>query len=133
RHHCVLPPPAPRAPRPLPLPDALPISVDVRTPEELERAVALARGHCSEVLLEQMAPGQDVRIVVIDYRVVAGAVRRPPRVTGTGQHSVRSLIEKQSRRRAAATGGESQIPIDDETQRCVRAAGYALDDVLPSG
>jgi len=109
------------------------VSVDVRTPEELERAVALARGHCSEVLLEQMAPGQDVRIVVIDYRVVAGAVRRPPRVTGTGQHSVRSLIEKQSRRRAAATGGESQIPIDDETQRCVRAAGYALDDVLPSG
>ena len=43
----------------------------------------------------------------------------------------RDLIEKQSRRRAAATGGESRIPLDDETLRCITEAGYELDSVLP--
>ena len=75
----------------------------------------------------------DLRIIVIDGRVVAAATRRPPRIQGTGRESIRSLIEKQSRRREAATDGESSIPIDSETERCIEDAGYGLDDVLPYG
>jgi GNAT-family acetyltransferase (TIGR03103 family) len=77
--------------------------------------------------------GEDLRIIVIDFEVVAAAVRRPPQVTGTGQHEIRDLIQAQSRRRRAATGGESSIPMDEETERCVRQAGYTLRDVLPEG
>ncbi|KJS42844.1 MAG: GNAT family acetyltransferase, partial [Rhodospirillaceae bacterium BRH_c57] len=36
-------------------------------------------------------------------------------------------------RRAAATGGESRIPLDAETERCALDAGFALDDVPPEG
>jgi GNAT-family acetyltransferase (TIGR03103 family) len=107
------------------------ISVDVRTPHELEAALARAETACERVLLEQYVEGADLRIIIIDDDVVAAAVRRPPRITGTGRHTVRQLIDKQSRRRAAATGGESAIPVDEETERCVRLAGHALDDVLP--
>ena len=64
---------------------------------------------------------------------MAAAVRRPATVVGTGRHTVRDLVEAQSRRRAAATGGESTIPLDDETARTVAGAGRALDDVLPEG
>ena len=46
--------------------------------------------------------------------------------------SVRALIDKQSRRRAAATGGESRIPLDAETERCIVAQGASLDTVLPA-
>jgi GNAT-family acetyltransferase (TIGR03103 family) len=109
------------------------VSVDIRDPEALERAVQLAAGAGGPALLEEMVEGEDLRIVVIDFRVVAAAVRRPPQVVGSGEHTVRELIEKQSRRRAAATGGESRIPIDAETVRCVEAAGFGVDDVLPSG
>ena len=42
------------------------------------------------------------------------------------------MIESQSRRRAAATGGESTIPVDAETERCVAETGYSLNDVLPA-
>jgi GNAT-family acetyltransferase (TIGR03103 family) len=109
------------------------ITVDVRTPEEVEKAVVEARNHAETVLLEQFFQGDDLRIIVIDYRVVAAAIRRPAEVTGTGEHTVAALIEAQSRRRAAATGGESKIPMDAETARCVAANGYSMDDVLPEG
>ena len=85
------------------------------------------------MLLEEFGEGQDLRVIVIDYQVVAAAIRRPPTVTGNGQAAVRELIEKQSRRRAAATGGESRIPIDAETRRCLARCGHDLDDVLPDG
>ncbi|MDQ2696078.1 MAG: N-acetylglutaminylglutamine synthetase [Pseudomonadota bacterium] len=109
------------------------INVDVRTAEDLERAVEQASRFGNPVLLEQLCDGQDLRIVVIGYKVAAAAVRRPAQVTGTGRHSVAQLIDRQSRRRQAATGGESHIPLDDETERCVQAAGLAMDSVLPAG
>jgi D-alanine-D-alanine ligase-like ATP-grasp enzyme len=74
----------------------------------------------------------DLRLIVIDFRVVAAAIRKPAAVVGNGKASVRDLIEHQSRRRAAATGGESKIPVDAETERCVAEAGYALDDIPPA-
>lgn len=38
-----------------------------------------------------------------------------------------------SRRRQAATGGESRIPLDAETQRTLHDAGYDYSSVLPAG
>lgn len=109
------------------------IALDIRTAQELEAAIEQARRYGSHVLLEQMVAGQDLRIIVIDYRVVAAAVRRPAQVAGNGRHTIRRLIESQSRRRAAATRGESRIPLDTETERCVRRQGFELDDVPPVG
>jgi GNAT-family acetyltransferase (TIGR03103 family) len=109
------------------------ITVGVTGGDELDRAIELARSHCPEVLVEERVAGDDLRIVVIDHEVVAAAVRKPATVVGTGRHTVRDLIEAQSRRREASTGGESSIPIDDETARTVEAAGHALDDVLAEG
>ncbi|HEY0225125.1 MAG TPA: N-acetylglutaminylglutamine synthetase [Mycobacterium sp.] len=102
-------------------------------PEELAAALARAREEHPEVLIEQRMPGGDLRLVVIDGRVVAAALRLPPEIIGTGDHTVRELIVAASRRRAAATGGESRIPIDELTEATVAEAGWSLDDVLPEG
>ncbi|MEJ2529887.1 MAG: N-acetylglutaminylglutamine synthetase [Gammaproteobacteria bacterium] len=109
------------------------ISVDIKTKDDLKAAIDKAKSFCSEVLLEAYIEGDDVRIIVIDGNVVAAATRMPPCIKGTGQDSIRKLIFKQSRRREAATSGESSIPIDDETERCIADAGYSLDDILPYG
>jgi GNAT-family acetyltransferase (TIGR03103 family) len=109
------------------------ISVDLRTLEALNEAIKRARRVNEEVLLEEFVVGIDLRIIVIDYKVVAAAVRQPAKIEGTGQHTVKQLIEKQSRRRSAATGGESRIPLDDETKRCVQEAGYHMNSVIPEG
>ena len=107
------------------------ISVNISSEEEMDVAIERAHQHGDRVLLEQFCEGQDLRIVVINHRVVAAAVRRPAQVVGDGHSSIALLIEKQSRRRAAATGGESRIPLDAETRRCVVGQGYQMEDVLP--
>ena len=87
------------------------VAVDLRTTGEIEAAIAAAREFSNVVLLEEMAAG----------------------IVGTGLHSVAELIERQSRRRAAATGGESRIPVDGETQRCLAAEGVTMETVLAEG
>ncbi len=100
---------------------------------ELRTAVDLAGTFCPDVLIEECVDGDDLRIVVIDHEVVAAAVRRPATVYGNGRHTVAELIDAHSRRRSAATGGESRMPMDETTVGTVRAGGYELDDVLPDG
>jgi len=109
------------------------VAVDLRSKEEVEAAVAAASKDGDAVLLEEFVEGEDRRIIVIGFKVVAAAIRRPAEVVGTGHHTIEALIEKQSRRRQAATQGESRIPLDEETRRCVQAAGYELDSILPEG
>jgi GNAT-family acetyltransferase (TIGR03103 family) len=109
------------------------ITVGVRDEESLRKAIALAQQHCPQVLLEELVPGQDLRVIVIGHEVVAAAVRKPASIIGDGRSTVRELIAAQSRRRAAATCGESRIPMDDATVVTVRENGHELDDVLALG
>jgi len=108
------------------------VAVNIRDPETLEQAIAEARRFDTRVLLESFHPGADLRVLVINYQVVAAAIRQPAQVRGDGRMTVRELIEKQSRRRQASTGGESRIPLDEETRRTVQAAGFDMDSVLPA-
>lgn len=109
------------------------ISVDVRTEADLASAIARAAEEGGHVVLEEYCPGQDLRIVVIGYRVVAAAIRRPAEVVGDGTSTVAELITRQSARRAAATGGESKIPMDGETERCLHAQNLDYDAVPENG
>jgi GNAT-family acetyltransferase (TIGR03103 family) len=109
------------------------ITVGVRDEAGLQKAVALALQFCPDVLVEELVAGDDLRVLVIDRRVVAAAVRRPAEIVGDGRHTVTELVHSTSRRRERATGGESRIPLDDATAEVVWDAGYAMDDVPPSG
>ncbi|WP_157017051.1 N-acetylglutaminylglutamine synthetase [Mesorhizobium xinjiangense] len=109
------------------------VSVGLSRKDDVDSAIAGARSVCDRVLIESCFAGEDLRLIVIDYKLVAAAVRRPPRVVGNGQDNIRTLIESQSRRRAAATAGESTIPIDDETLRCLAGQSCTLETVPDTG
>ncbi len=109
------------------------VSVGLVTLEDVKAAIETARSVSDRVLLEACFTGEDLRLVVIDFKLAAAAIRRPPRVVGDGEHDLRTLIERQSRRREAATQGESRIPIDAEMHRCLAAAGLDMDTVLEAG
>lgn len=109
------------------------VAVDLRSERSVAAAFRLARDLCERVLAEEFVPGEDLRIIVIAGEVVAAAVRKPASIVGDGRHSIMALIDKQSRRRSAATKGESRIPLDAETERCVRQSGHSMHDVLSDG
>ena len=109
------------------------VFVGLESLEDVQGAIEAARKFADTVLLEECVEGQDLRLVVINYRLVAAAIRRPACVVGDGRRTIRQLIEAQSRRRSAATGGESTIPLDAETAKVVAAAGHDLDTVLEEG
>ncbi len=109
------------------------VAVNLTSLDEVTHAIEQARRFDSRVLLESFHEGLDLRIVVIGFEVVAAAIRHPAEVIGDGQHSIGRLIEAHSRRRQAATGGESRIPKDDETLRTLQAVGFDYDSILPAG
>ncbi|MBD8622274.1 MULTISPECIES: N-acetylglutaminylglutamine synthetase [unclassified Pseudomonas] len=109
------------------------VAVDLSTLDEVQQAIEHARQFDSRVLLESFHEGVDLRIVVIGYEMVAAAIRRPAQIIGDGHTDIGTLIDVQSRRRQAATGGESRIPLDQETLRTVQAAGFDMHSILPSG
>lgn len=108
------------------------VAVDLRSHGEVHDAIERAKPFDERVLLESFHEGFDLRIVVIGFEVVAAAIRRPAEVIGDGHHSIGDLIDSQSRRRQAATDGESKIPKDAETLRTLQAAGLDYDSVLPA-
>lgn len=107
------------------------VTVGVSTPEAVAAAIADARQLCPDVTVEEVADGEDLRVIVIGGEVVAAAVRRRPSILGDGKTTIRKLTEGLSRRRSAASDGESAIPLDAETERCIAAAGYRFDDIVP--
>ncbi len=109
------------------------ISVGLSTMDEIDEAVRAANELAAQVLIEECVAGQDLRIIVIDYQVVAAAIRKPADVVGDGASTIADLIEAQSRRRAAATDGESSISLDEETRRTIARAGHDLETVLDQG
>ena len=109
------------------------VAVDLDTIEDVEKAIEVAGQNGGRVLVESFHKGEDLRLIVIGFKLVAAAIRRPATIVGNGRQTVRELIDHQSRRRSAATGGESKIPLDGETERAVRRAGYTLEDVPPEG
>jgi GNAT-family acetyltransferase (TIGR03103 family) len=109
------------------------IAIGLQTLDEIDAAVAEARKVSDTVLIEACFEGSDLRLVMIDHKLAAAAVRRPPHIVGDGTSTTGALIEQASRRRAAATGGESKIPVDDETLRCLAAAGHDLDTAPAKG
>ena len=109
------------------------VAVDLTSMEEVEAAIAEASRNNGRVLVESFHKGDDLRLIVIGFKLVAAAVRRPATIVGNGRQTVRELIDHQSRRRSAATGGESSIPLDQETERAVRRAGFTFDDIPGEG
>jgi GNAT-family acetyltransferase (TIGR03103 family) len=108
-------------------------TVGVSTKEELQKAIKTSKKIHPEILLEEMITGIEMRVVVIDFKVVAAAIKKPPVIVGNGENTILQLVEKQSRRRKQATQGEDTIPVDKEFSKTVEDAGYKLDDILPKG
>ncbi len=91
------------------------VALNLFTREQVASAFDLALQESDSVIVEQFAPGQDFRVLVIGREMVAASRRQPAHVIGDGTHSIEELIQEVNRdpRRASDHAAAlSKIKID---------------------
>ena len=89
----------------------------------------------TKIIIEKFYTGNDYRVYVIEDKVIAGAIRLPANVLGTGQHSIKQLIDIKNKERAKNKGpsNKKKINIDQELLSVLKNKGITLDTILPEG
>jgi cyanophycin synthetase len=112
------------------------VSLDVSTPEEMKVAFEAAQEFSTTVLVEEMFPGRNYRVVVIGGKMVAASERLPSTVVGDGVSSIRRLIEIENKNPLRGAGHErplTRIKVDADVLAHLGHAGMSLDTVPAIG
>jgi cyanophycin synthetase len=111
-------------------------SINVKTEEEGKLAFEHAKSYSRKVIIEKFISGSDFRILVINHRFIAAALREPAHVKGDGISTIRQLIEKENLDPRRGYGHENvltEISIDKETLACLAKCDFTLESVLDKG
>jgi cyanophycin synthetase len=95
-----------------------------------------AKKYSRGVIVEKYITGQDHRVLVINYKFVAAAIRKPAAVTGDGKHTIQELIDITNLDPRRGYGHENvltQISIDDFLMEMLNREGLTLDSVVEKG
>lgn len=104
--------------------------------EDAVRGLEAAKKYSRGVIVEKFITGQDHRVLVINYKFVAAAIRKPAAVTGDGKSTIQQLIDKTNEDPRRGYGHEktlTQIKVDDFTLDILNKKGLTLESVLPAG
>ncbi|MCC7533425.1 MAG: ATP-grasp domain-containing protein, partial [Bacteroidia bacterium] len=83
--------------------------------EDAIRGLEAAKKYSRGVIVEKFITGQDHRVLVINYKFVAAAIRKPAAIIGDGKHTIQELIDKTNEDPRRGYGHEkslTQIKID---------------------
>ncbi len=69
------------------------VSINLKTPDEVEAAFDKAREHGRNVIVESFLEGYDHRLLVVNGKLVAAAKRIPGHVVGDGKSSIEQLVD----------------------------------------
>ncbi len=111
-------------------------TINIRTWEEALEALAAAKKYSRSVICEKLITGQDFRVLVINYKFVAAALRTPAAVTGDGKHTIQELVDIVNKDPRRGYGHEkvlTSIKVDDFTMGILEKKGLTLETVLPKG
>jgi cyanophycin synthetase len=112
------------------------ITVNIRNYEDAVVAFHAAKEVSTSVIIEKFITGEDYRLLVINYKLVAAAKRTPAHVVGDGKSTVKQLVNKVNEDPRRGYGHENvltQITINDLTKTIIAAKGYTEESVIPEG
>ncbi len=93
------------------------VCINLNSESEVRAAYEIAKNYGERVLVEQFIQGQDYRLLVVNGKMVAAAMREPAQVVGDGKHTVVELVEevnKDPRRREGHSSILTKIRMDEE-------------------
>jgi len=111
-------------------------TINVKTEEEAVAAFHYAKEYSRRIIVERFITGHDFRVLVIDHKMVAAALRVPAHITGDGEHTVQQLIDKENEDPRRGYGHENvltEITVDRDTEDLLEKKGYTLETVAPKG
>lgn len=121
--------------KPIDCSNARGVSVDLRTPDAVAAAFALARRHSPAIVVETQLPGEHFRLLVVRGRLVAAIHSAPARFVGDGRRSLRELVDEANRipGRQRPRPMQRRIEWTDEILEYLAARGQGPDWVPPAG
>ncbi|MBK7358501.1 MAG: cyanophycin synthetase [Saprospiraceae bacterium] len=112
------------------------VTTNITNWEQALEGFQMAKKISNAVIVEQYITGDDYRILLINYKLVAAAKRLPAQIVGDGVLSIDALIKKTNADPRRGYGHEkvlTYITIDDITLKLLELKGYTLDSVLAKG
>lgn len=109
-------------------------TVGIKTLEDAKTAFAKAKEYSRWIIVEKQLIGNDFRALVVNNRLIAVAERVPANVVGDGKSTIQELIDETNKDPRRGYGHENvltQITIDQQTERLIKAKNYTLETVLP--
>ncbi|RZM28013.1 MAG: cyanophycin synthetase [Pedobacter sp.] len=111
-------------------------SINVKTDEAAKEAFEYAKNYSRKIIIEKFITGYDFRVLVIDHKMVAAALRVPAHVTSNGQLTVQQLIDLENEDPRRGYGHENvltEIIVDRDTLDLLEKKNYTLDTIAPKG
>lgn len=111
-------------------------TINVKTEEEAIAAFHYAKEFSRRIIVERFITGHDFRVLVIDHKMVAAALRVPAHVKGDAKSTVQQLIDKENEDPRRGYGHENvltEITVDRDTLDLLEKKGYTLETVAPKG
>ena len=114
------------------------VAINLTTDDEVRAAFSVAydESRRGDVLVEAFITGRDYRVLVVGGNMVAIAERMPAHVIGDGRQTVTELVDEANADPRRGVGHEkvlTRISVNDAAVELVRAQGFELTDVPPSG
>lgn len=110
-------------------------TTNIKNWEEATEALAAAQQYSKAVICEKFITGRDFRVLVVNYKFVAAALRTPAAVIGDGKSTIQQLIDKVNSDPRRGYGHEkvlTAIKIDDFTKNILEKKHYTLETILPN-
>ncbi len=111
-------------------------TTNIKTWEEALTALEAAQQYSRGVICEKFITGRDFRVLVINYKFVAAALRTPAAVTGDGKSTIQELIDNVNSDPRRGYGHEkvlTAIKVDQFTLDMLARKGYTLDTIIAAG
>lgn len=108
-------------------------TTDLKNLEEAKAGFYAAKKYSKAVICERFIVGRDHRVLVINYKFVAAALRTPAAVIGDGKSTIQQLIDQVNSDPRRGYGHEktlTSIKVDEFTENIFRDKNFSLDTVL---
>jgi cyanophycin synthetase len=112
------------------------ITTNITHEEQALTAFSLAERIARPVIMERFVNGDDYRLLLVDYKLVAASRRTPAMVTGNGRSTIAELVDAVNSEPLRGEGHDNiltRIEVDEITQKILTDRNLTLDSVIADG